>query len=297
MKVPNRMLALVATALETAAGASTSANATEEGYWKRIAAAIETGAGTSSTANSNLAGYMRRAAVAAESVWGGSGAEENSTDYDGLLKRIVDAMELDAGSSSGSLPQRFAAAGVLAAFVDFSLQAGNKVTNPDAFDNASWTKTNISVVADDEAAPGGLTALDRLVPNTGTGTHTIASNVFGIFNNDPLTLWVFFKADGYSRVALRESAGGGYASYDLANGTVLDSGNGGIMTIANSAIQPAGGGLYKCSFRMTPNGAGGAAINVYVLPVSYTAGQPNDTGWAGNGADGVLASRLQVFYE
>ncbi len=90
-------LALTATALETAAGASTSANASPAGYWKRIASAAETIAGTTSTANATVHGYMLRAAVALEGVAGTSGTEENRS-YNGLLKRIVDALEVQAGA-------------------------------------------------------------------------------------------------------------------------------------------------------------------------------------------------------
>lgn len=90
-------LAIVATALETAAGSSTSANPNEPGYWKRIAVAAETLAGTTSTANDNQAGRMKRAAVALESIAGTSGAEENASEA-GYKKRIVEALEVQAGA-------------------------------------------------------------------------------------------------------------------------------------------------------------------------------------------------------
>lgn len=92
-----QQLALSATAIETTAGASTTANATPPGYWKRIAAASETASSTSSSANADLTGYMLRTAVALESVAGTTGAEENA-NYPGLLKRIVDALEVQAGA-------------------------------------------------------------------------------------------------------------------------------------------------------------------------------------------------------
>jgi hypothetical protein len=89
--------------LETSAGATTTANATEAGYWKRIALALEALTSSTSTANDNVPGWMKRAAVAAEASAGTSGAEENTTDT-GVLKRLVDALEVKSGAVlAGSL--------------------------------------------------------------------------------------------------------------------------------------------------------------------------------------------------
>lgn len=84
-------------------------NDTEDGLWRKIALALEERRGASSSANDTMLGWMTRAAVAAEAQWGGSGAEESGS-YAGLLKRIVDAMELDAGVTDGSLAGRLVVA-------------------------------------------------------------------------------------------------------------------------------------------------------------------------------------------
>lgn len=90
-------------------------NGTETGLWKRIAEGLEQGAGVSNTRNGTVTGYMERAALAAEAKWGGSGAEETATE-EGLLKRITDAMQLNAGAGIGSLENRFAVRGTLVTF-------------------------------------------------------------------------------------------------------------------------------------------------------------------------------------
>lgn len=109
-------LAAIATSLETHAGASTSANANESGYWKRIAAAAEALAGASTTANAHVIGYMKRAAVALESIAGTGGAEENANES-GYKKRIVDALEVQAGAVTvGSLDSRMMVAAENAGF-------------------------------------------------------------------------------------------------------------------------------------------------------------------------------------
>lgn len=99
-------LAQTADALEDAAGATVSANATEPGYWLRIRSAAEALASATTSANDNIAGNMLRTAVALESLSETSGAEENA-NYSGRLKRTVDALEELAGEvTAGSLGHR-----------------------------------------------------------------------------------------------------------------------------------------------------------------------------------------------
>jgi len=98
-------LASIASTLETTAGASTSANANEAGYWKRIAAALETMASASTSANANINGYQLRSARAIEVLSGTSGAEENLNE-NGYLKRIADGLEAQTGVTTGSLIER-----------------------------------------------------------------------------------------------------------------------------------------------------------------------------------------------
>lgn len=97
----NSDLAAIATKLETMAQATTTANATEAGYWKRIAAAAETWAASSSSANANTNGYMKRAAAALE-------AKAATSNTGSFLYRLTKAMEAFTSSSSvGSLLKRF----------------------------------------------------------------------------------------------------------------------------------------------------------------------------------------------
>lgn len=109
-------LKAVAEALEAAAGASTTANDSEGGWWLRIALASESLAGAATAANDTVYGYMLRTAIALESIAGTSGAEEND-GYGGLMKRIVDALEVQAGSvTTGSFEGRMVIAALAAVF-------------------------------------------------------------------------------------------------------------------------------------------------------------------------------------
>lgn len=83
-------------------------NLGEAGWWRRFALAAEGLAGDATIANETIEGWMLRAALALEAMSGTSGAEENS-GYEGLLKRIVDALE-GGSTGTGSLGARLMAA-------------------------------------------------------------------------------------------------------------------------------------------------------------------------------------------
>lgn len=138
----SKYLALLATAFETQAGASTTANATPPGYWKRIAAAAEVIAGAVTTANAGLTGYAKRAvaAVVAKTSFAGSGYNENEEGY---LAKLVAALEFATSTTTtGSMESRLntllgtwspGGGGGAAAALNFSLASNSQYTSVLAF--------------------------------------------------------------------------------------------------------------------------------------------------------------------
>lgn len=167
-----------ATSLLTKAGLSAAFNDTRAGLWGDIARSVEQLAGTTSTANSTIDGYMTRAAVALEGKFGGSGAEE-SGNRAGLLKRIVDAFELNAGVGTGSYGNRLAAGAAGAEFVDRGVRitAQNAVTVTGTSDGYRITKTGAA--GQDGAAVSGLLAGDFLLRLSHTAGSFGAALGFG----------------------------------------------------------------------------------------------------------------------
>jgi hypothetical protein len=97
-------LALIATEFESDAGASTTANPSEAGYWKRIALAAEEIAGASTSANETLMGYMKRAAVAVDDFCGTDGSATYNPTKAGYYARMVVALEaFNVDTYEGSL--------------------------------------------------------------------------------------------------------------------------------------------------------------------------------------------------
>jgi hypothetical protein len=163
-------------------------------------------------------------------------------------------------------------------------QRSSLVLYSEQMDNASWIKLNGAVTANTAVSPDGYTNADKFVPNTTSGIHALRSNLF----NQSATAshsW-FVKADGYSKIAVRESElVGNYASFNLSTGAL-------ISTNATGSIVNYGNGWYRCTLVDTTTGAN-AQTSILVLPDSYTTGDPL-TNWSGDGTKGVLAYGCQV---
>jgi hypothetical protein len=171
------------------------------------------------------------------------------------------------------------------------------LTFTEQFDNAAWTKGNSTITANAGVAPDGTTTADKLIPNTASNSKFVNGSPFITASiSQPVTHSCYVKADGYSKIALRESAStGAYASFDLSAVTVIETGNAGSIVVSNAAITSVGSGWYR--IRMTCTNTVGTQLNglgAWPLPTSYTTGQPQGTNWAGDGTSGVLLWGAQL---
>jgi hypothetical protein len=164
-------------------------------------------------------------------------------------------------------------------------QRTNLVTWSSSFDNAAWIKLNGSVTANATTSPDGTTNADSFIPNTTSGFHALRSNNFNQSSTTSHS-W-FLKANGYSKIAVRESdlPVGNYASFDLSTGTLISTSQSGI-------IENVGNGWYRCTLVDTNTGAN-AQTSIFVLPDSYTTGSPLIS-WSGDGIKGVYAYGAQA---
>ncbi len=125
-------------------------------------------------------------------------------------------------------------------------------------DNASWTKTDTTITADNTAAPNGATAAD-LCTEGSAGTALIqqaftiaggSTNTYSIFLKRGNTDWVrviyFHVATPTNSIA---------AWFNLALGIVALPTNGGVATGAVANIEPAANGFYRCIITGAVNAA------------------------------------------
>lgn len=163
----------------------------------------------------------------------------------------------------------------------------NRVLRSQEFDNASWSKSEMTVVANAGLAPDGTATADRLVPSTvSTGNHYVqpAAQV-AVVAGDRFTASCFFTAEGYTRAQITLSGTtwqGGVQPVlrvDLTTGTPYSV----SAAVVAYSVTPVGSG-YQLSITAIASSSFSTRMAVWVM-------NPNGTGsaWAGDGVKGLLA--------
>jgi hypothetical protein len=121
-------------------------------------------------------------------------------------------------------------------------QSVNNILYSSQFDNAYWTKTNLSITENANIAPDGTLTADLITNNSTNGEHRF-------FNATPMTLAtartisIYAKAGSASFIGLTPSGvTTSYAVFDLGTGAV-SSVVGGTAT-----INAVGNGWYRCVY-------------------------------------------------
>ena len=121
------------------------------------------------------------------------------------------------------------------------------------FNNAAWTKTNVSITADSLTAPDGTTTADTVTASAGASTHDIdplQASFFGMTSGFTYVISVYAKKgtnNFFQICVLNQNTD--FANFDLNNGTVGTTG--GAVT---SSITSVGDGWYRCSILITVDG-------------------------------------------
>jgi len=171
----------------------------------------------------------------------------------------------------------------------------NLLTYSQDFDNAAWTQGNVTATANSTTAPDGTTTADTITPTTTSATHAVlrASNNT-VIANQPLTVSVFVKPNGYNFITIRLDDGGGfglYAGFNVSTGVISTAvtGFGGNWSSLSANISSVGNGWYRCSITGTPTGTVARTI-IYV----DNAVSANGATYAGNGTSGAFLWGAQL---
>ena len=161
----------------------------------------------------------------------------------------------------------------------------NVLLQSESFDNAAWTKLEVSVTANAAANPlDGESTADNIVPSVVSGGHYV-NQLYTLTANVPYTISVYAKANGYDWIYLYAAATGSgqYRLFNVANGTL------GISNGAQtSTITAAGGGWYRCTMTWTPTQS-------VSMRAEYSALSSNSVAaYAGDGTSGVLFYAAQL---
>jgi len=153
-------------------------------------------------------------------------------------------------------------------------QRTNLQLNSESFDNATWTKTNSVVTANQIASPDGYINADKLDETTANNIHQLESS--RTVTAATYTMSVFAKKGERNFVRLYEDTTLNSAYFNLNTGVV------GTVSgpSASAKIENYGNGWYRCSLTYTETGTFGR----YRIVV---AKQDNETSYAGTAGYGI----------
>lgn len=125
--------------------------------------------------------------------------------------------------------------------------ATNLLTYSEEFDNANWTKTDVTVTADVFVAPDGTATADKIIPDATTTFHRSLQNP-DLLSGSVYTYSCYFHAAEFNYGYLYVDSAAEGRIFNLADGTL-----GSVIIGApdESTISDAGNGWYKCSITVT----------------------------------------------
>ncbi len=154
------------------------------------------------------------------------------------------------------------------------------VTFSEQFNDASWTKTALTISTSATANPvnGALTAQDA-IPTAVSSTHRILKLAGAI--NTANTWSIFAKAKGYNFITIVENGNtSASVSFNLSTGAVS------TQISAVGQIQSLGNGWYRCSMVHTTTAS--PRFDVYISPTDSI------TAYTGDGTSGVTLFGAQA---
>lgn len=159
----------------------------------------------------------------------------------------------------------------------------NLLTYSEQFENANWGKINATVTTNATTAPNGMITADKLIATAVSGIHIALQIGAGAINGQNLTLSVYAKSSGLTRLEFVNNGGGtGIASYNLTTGVAtLSSG-------VSATMQDVGNGWYRCVLTFTPNATGNYNIQIRLLDSS------GNSTFTGNATDGIFVWGAQI---
>jgi hypothetical protein len=153
-------------------------------------------------------------------------------------------------------------------------------TYSEQFDNAAWTKTRVTVVANTVAAPDGTTTADTLVEDSSPANSHFVQQTPSFVSGTTYAFSVFCKADTRSHIQIIYPAGAFGAAlrtwFDVGGGTVGTTGAG-----CTAFIHNVGGGWYRCVVICTATAS--SAGNFFIA----LASADGITTYTGDGTSGL----------
>jgi len=157
----------------------------------------------------------------------------------------------------------------------------NLLTYSEQFDNAYWTKLQITVSANTTTAPNGTLTAEKLVEDTNSGLHRLQKSAFGVTGIH--TLSVYAKAAERTQLYLSfPNIGNTVATFNLDTGTL---GNAQAAVISRN-ITSVGNGWYRCDITANITSTSGG--------IDIAAAVNNVISYQGDGVSGIYIWGAQL---
>ncbi len=139
----------------------------------------------------------------------------------------------------------------------------NLLTYTQEFDNAGWTKNNVTITANSTAAPDGTMTADTLDEGTATANHAMFSGAATLVSGLNYAASIYLKAGSarWVQIPLLSATFGSnaWANFDLVGGVVGNTGS----AVVSATITSAGNGWYRCVV-VAPATASGSGASLQV---------------------------------
>lgn len=161
----------------------------------------------------------------------------------------------------------------------------NLLTFTEQFENAGWSKTNVTVTANTSTSPEGTITADRMTASATTSVHRVVGASVTLASGLNCAYSVYLKAGTHSFVQIHDGASVSYfANFNVSTGVV------GTATGCTAAMTDVGNGWYRCSIAMTLNVAN--PVLCVGMVTSNTAAR--NESWTAAGTENILLWGAQL---
>lgn len=130
-------------------------------------------------------------------------------------------------------------------------QRTNRWLRSQEFDNASWTKTGVTVTANSVAAPDGTTTADTLTA-TASGASVAQAATITAGTGAAISFYLKAGASAFAKLALTDGGNTAAVWVNLASGaTGTQQAGGGNCVLSQVVVEAMGRGWYRASLEVT----------------------------------------------
>jgi hypothetical protein len=129
----------------------------------------------------------------------------------------------------------------------------NLLVRTEEFENASWSKAQVTVTTNSSVAPDGTTTAETLLDTAVSNIHYATQSISALSpSGKTYTISAYLKAStlGFATLGISDISSGtlyAVAVFNLSNGTVSTAGAAGTgYSVSSTSISDAGNGWYRC---------------------------------------------------